>query len=239
MRFIVKNTTKINPLDLICPHHCRNCGKIGEILCQCCKKDITKDHQNHCPICKQETNGVCEKCQTPLDAIWMAGWRDEKIGDLAKTYKYQAIRSLAPILANIINDILPYISGEVVVVPLPTISKHIRMRGFDHTKLIAKNLTKFAERKTWRTAPVILRKNATVQVGNNAELRKKQAEEAYEINPKITINKETTYLLLDDIWTTGSTITAAANLLRKNGAEKVAAVVLAANRLSQDSREEN
>ena len=53
MGFIVKNTTKCGLLDLVCPHSCRGCGQLGEVLCECCKKDILKHYEWICPICKK------------------------------------------------------------------------------------------------------------------------------------------------------------------------------------------
>lgn len=232
MPFIVKNTTILGPLDLICPHRCKKCGKIGEILCGCCKKDLMESHKNHCPICKQETNGVCEKCQTTLDAIWVFGWRDQLIGRLIKDYKYHSIRSLAPILADSLDNIIPYIPGKVVIVPLPTTPKHIRERGFDHIGLICKHLIKSPKRLNWQLKNLILREKSTVQVGNSSEIRQMQAQKAYSFNQKQKIDPDATYLLVDDVWTTGATTTAAADILRKNGAEKIAAAILATNRLT-------
>ena len=77
-----------------------------------------------------------------------------------------------------------------VVVPLPTINKHIRERGFDHIGLIAK-------KTGWRVEKLLKRRNKTVQVGASAEMRKKQAATAYRIAGKIDPKAE--YLLMDDV----------------------------------------
>ena len=56
-------------------------------------------------------------------------------------------------------------------------------------------------------------------------MRRKQAAMAYRIAGKV--NPETEYLLMDDVWTTGSSILAARDVLRKAGARKISVVVIA------------
>jgi hypothetical protein len=38
--FVVKNTICVSIGDILCPHSCISCGKVGGILCDCCKKYI-------------------------------------------------------------------------------------------------------------------------------------------------------------------------------------------------------
>lgn len=77
---------------------------------------------------------------------------------------------------------------------------------------------------------MLIRRGKSVQVGADAKTREKQAKKAYEINPKFKIDKDKIYVLFDDVWTTGSSMKAAAEVLRKNGAEKIVVVVVAANK---------
>ena len=54
------------------------------------------------------------------------------IGQLAKEYKYGSVVALADVLAGFLDSALPFFADEIIVVPLPTIARHIRERGFDH-----------------------------------------------------------------------------------------------------------
>ncbi len=228
MNFIVKNTTIINPLDLLAPHSCRGCGRIGNALCDCCKNNIIINHENYCPNCKSlNPTGKCKKCRD-LPPVFVADKRSELIGELIHDYKYHSARALAKSFAEILNQILPFIDGPVCVVPLPTIHRHVRERGFDHTFLIAKYLSKL---RGWHTEKLLLRANTTIQVGSSAKTRQAQAEQAYSVNQKLKINPETTYLLLDDVWTTGASMKSALKKLRLSGASKIIVAVLAVNRL--------
>ncbi|MBQ3474256.1 ComF family protein [Candidatus Saccharibacteria bacterium] len=231
MPIIVKNTTILNPLDLLAPHSCRGCGLIGKPLCDRCKKYIITNHKNYCPNCKSKNpTGKCQKCKN-LPPIFVVGERSSLIGKLIHDYKYDSTRALALPLAEILNQIFPEIPGNVSIVPLPTISKHIRSRAFDHTLLLAKKLAKFRG-KNYKVEKILIRSKNTVQVGTNEKTRIAQAASAYELAKNTILNPETTYLLLDDVWTTGASMKAALKKLRKAGALKTIILILAVNRLN-------
>ena len=228
MRFIVKNTTFLSPLALLLPHSCRGCGAIGEAVCECCKKDIILKHENYCPNCKEiNPTGKCKNCKK-LPPIFVINERKSLVGDLIHDYKYNSNRSLARPLAEILNETLPIIEGEVVIVPLPTINRHIRERSFDHTFLLAKKLAKIRD---YRVEKVLLRNKNTVQVGTDEKTRIKQASEAFRINENIEVKSDKTYILLDDVWTTGASMKVAIKKLREAGAKKIIVSILAVNRL--------
>lgn len=230
MSFIVKNTTFPNLLDLLAPHSCRGCGRLGNVLCDCCKNNIVKNTKNYCPNCKKENpTGNCKNCKD-LPPTFVVGIRDEIIGNLISDFKFHSVHALALPLAKILNEILPNLNEMVSIVPLPTINQHIRKRGLDHTLLIAKKLAKLRG-KNYRIEKVLIRNNNSVQVGSNAKIREEQAIKAYTIKPKTKINPDKTYLLLDDVWTTGASMKAALKKLREAGAKKIVIVLLAVNRL--------
>lgn len=224
MGFIVKNTTLPNLLDLLAPHSCRGCGHIGEALCDCCKNNIVSHHTNFCPNCKAKTpTGKCEKCKN-LPPIFVVARRKDIMEKLIHDFKYNSVRALARPLAIIIHDILPETPRETIIVPLPTISRHIRERSLDHTFLIAKNLAKI---RHCHVQKILVRDQNTVQVGADRKARLTQAKSAYEISSKIQINKAATYILLDDVWTTGASMKTAIKKLRQAGARDILVVLLA------------
>lgn len=225
MRFIVKNTTFCGLADLVCPYYCRGCGKVGEILCECCKKNIIEDRLNHCPKCGKVISDSCRECRLPFSAEFVVGYRDELIGALAEEFKFFGVRKLGKVLAEILDEFLPDFSQDVSIVPIPTIRRHVRERGLDHTYVVVKELAKI---RGWKVEKLLMRKNNTVQLGANAKTRRLQAKGAYEFSGKIDENR--IYVLFDDIWTTGASMTEAGKILKENGAKKLVAVVLATNR---------
>lgn len=230
MLSIVKNTTFPSLLDLLAPHSCRGCECTGEVLCDCCKNNIILNHKNYCPNCKRlNPTGKCQKCHS-LPPSFIVGERNSILGDLIHNYKYNSTRALAKPLAELLDQTLPSIDGEVSVVPLPTITPHIRSRGFDHTYRIAKSLTRLRG-KNYIIESILIRVKNTVQVGSDQKTRLKQASEAYKINEKLKIDPATTYLLLDDVWTTGASMKSAIKKLQQAGAKKIIVAILALSRL--------
>ncbi len=93
---------------------------------------------------------------------------------------------MAPILAEALAGV---IDDSYTLVPLPTISRHIRERGFDHIGLICKKMGMPVEK-------ALVRRKNTVQVGASVEERREQAKTAYGLG-KIDVDKR--YLLVDDV----------------------------------------
>lgn len=228
MSFIVNITTLPNLLDLISPSSCRGCGLLGEPLCARCKNYILNQHQDICPICKtKQENHLC-KNHPHLPPVYVLGERSGLLDQIIQEYKYNTVRSLAKPLAKMVNAILPAFEEQTILVPLPTSFKHIRERGFDHTLLIAKQLAKIHHLKVQK---LLLRVNNTTQVGSDRETRLTQAKSAYKINSKLDINPHATYLLFDDIWTTGASMDSAVKKLQQAGVLKIIIVLLAVSRL--------
>lgn len=118
---------------------------------------------------------------------------------------------------------------RIVLVPLPTIRKHIRERGFDHTLRLCFELEEFLQKRlddfgiSVEYQSLLVRKNKTVQVGKEKKERVKQAEKAYGIREGVEIENKTLYILVDDVTTTGASLAAAKKILQ---ADRVWAAVL-------------
>ena len=128
------------------------------------------------------------------------------------------------------GDVLVEVSGmmdveiqeirKIVLIPLPTIRKHIRERGFDHTLRLCFELENFLQKRlddfgiSVEYQSLLARKNKTVQVGREKKERMKQAEKAYGLREGIKIENKTLYILVDDVTTTGASLAAAKKILQ-------------------------
>lgn len=183
---------------------------------------------NICPLCKHKLDvgkkQRCGDCETDFDEVFVGGWREGVLAGLVAEYKYKLVRAMGAVLTDVLDRAIPNewgVDEEVVVVPLPTIGRHVRERGFDHTLTLARKL---AKRRGWKVERVLVRSADTVQVGTKAAERQTQAKRAYEVLGKV--RKGVKYLLLDDVWTTGASATAAERVMRAAGAENVNMVAI-------------
>ncbi|MBQ3293247.1 ComF family protein [Candidatus Saccharibacteria bacterium] len=160
-----------------------------------------------------------------MPPIYVVSDRSGLLGSLIHDYKYYSTRALARPLTELLDASLPQnLPTNSVLVPLPTATHHIRTRGFDHTYKIAKNLAKI---RNLTVEKILIRNQNTTQVGSNREKRLSQAKSAYSINPKAKIDGTKTYILLDDVWTTGASVTSALKKLQSAGAKKFIICLLA------------
>lgn len=245
----VKITIEKFILDMVLPNRCVRCQREGGIFCDRCKKYISIINPGYV---MEDMYGF-EKL---LVAGLKEGWFERMVRDFKYKGRRDYGEFLAEKLGEVIlgevkrmrfGDELSNKSGEVtcgvlrkveteikeirqiVLVPLPTIRKHIRERGFDHTLRLCFELENFLQKKlddfgiSVEYQSLLVRKNKTVQVGKEKKERVKQAEKAYEICEGVEIENKTLYILVDDVTTTGASLAAAKKILQ---ADRVWAAVL-------------
>ena len=211
-------------LSYIAPHHCCSCDKIGCIICDSCKYNIADDTKNICISCGHlaGANGICDVCKVPYERAWLVGDRSGALQRLIGLYKFERVKEAYRPLADLLASVLPDLPADVVIVPLPTVSGHIRQRGYDHTLLIAKRV---ALLKGLKCQQLLVRKTNTKQRQASAKQRYKQAKNAFAVNG--AVNAGTIYLLIDDVVTTGASIRYATKALRGAGANHVWVAIIA------------
>lgn len=220
-------------LSLVAPHICVGCGTVGKLLCSRCFFDIIKQKWLKCIVCNQQiTTAVfakngnsCPDCiqNLPFDKVFVVGERSGALQKLVGDYKYFSQRGGSRQIAALLSRVLPEnMSDDFVIVPLSTIPKHIRQRGFDHMKLVAKCLAKIRRLKTHN---ILKRTNNLSQHGASERQRLQNAESAFVVDSKTTIPGK--ILLIDDIYTTGAITQTSAKLLKSRGVDEVWLAVVA------------
>lgn len=207
-----------NPIQLILPDYCCSCGEIGGTICANCKFDIISDYASICSTCRgpQMYDGECHSCALPYSHAWYVGERRGALDNLVSASKFGSSRAGCDMQAELIDDILPKLPDNTVVVPVPTIARHIRERGYGHAERIARTL---ARRRGVVASELIGRRVQYVQHGATRSERKRQAADSYAVKSKI--DSGATYLLVDDVFTTGFTVQYVAQALRDAGASDV------------------
>ena len=221
----VKITTFERILELIYPSYCKGCGKVGESFCSRCIFDNIRRNRP-----------VVSTSDAEFYRIVACGMREGVLSRLISEYKFQARRHFSRALSEYIYAVfVRYLHGcgdSFVLVPLPTVRKHIRERGFDHIERLTRD---FSAISGIPVVHALSRRKNTVQVGSNAKTRLEQAKGAYLINSKAVLSNKCHYVLVDDVWTTGATMRAARGVLADEIARlglfgiKISAIVLAKN----------
>lgn len=214
---------KFSIIDLFAPHYCCSCGAIGAILCDYCKNDIICEPYSGCLACGRlaaPQTGLCSSCPVPFGRAWCAGERTGALKELINRYKFERARAAKTVIVDLLDAALPQLPKDTAIVPVPTIAPHIRQRGYDHMALVARGL---ARRRQLPYHPIVERASNAVQHGATRKVRLAQARLAFSCRPV----PAGSYLLIDDIYTTGATLRFAARALLDAGATEVWAAVVA------------
>ena len=217
-------------ISVIAPHHCFLCSEENNVLCEACFADVFDEPCEVCALCNAPTadSRVCGRCvgQTVLGRVWMAGIYDGPRRQLIRAYKFDRLHAAHEVLGEAMVRTLPYVPSDLVVVPVPTAQARVRARGYDQAKLLAEYI---AKKKGWRMVPALRRRHGARQVGVYRAVRFAQASTAFE--PARSV-QDRHILLVDDVTTSGATLQAAAEVLKRAGARDVDAIVAAKHVLS-------
>lgn len=220
-------TTLDTVFGLLAPHLCLACGLEGSLLCKTCLETAGEPIAPRCAGCHALSQDfkTCKACSAWLrvSAIYVATVYEGIYEDLLHELKYNAKRQAIYPVTDMMVEILNQISTDTILCPLPTASSRIRQRGFDHTEMLTNQLSKL----TGLTHESFLKRNTNVrQVGSSREQRIEQMEQEFYVHHPASIQGKK-ILLVDDVVTTGASLSGAARVLKKAGAKQVQAVVFA------------
>ncbi len=211
-------------LSVIAPHYCYGCGKTGQTICQKCKKHIIQMNYTTCVLCdrRPKYGNYCGRHHFPVRRIYCLLRRKGAVLRAIDALKFERKRAVINDLVDITDALLPQLPANSVLVPIPTTPRNTRIRGYDHMKLICRQLGRV------RRIPVeqVLqrRNNVTQHFATSAKQRRLQAKEFFRVVGDVDPAKQ--YYLVDDIFTTGATVREAACCLRQAGATSVTIIVL-------------
>lgn len=212
-------------LNLFFPRFCLSCGKPDSYLCEDCLALI--DFPN-----------VPQENIADLSKLYFASdYNHFLIKRLIRKFKYQPFaKDLATVFCLIIITYFlnlekePFFLSrkqECLLVPIPLFSKREKWRGFNQAEEIAKELSKSLN-IPMNNLLIKNRKTAN-QADLSKEERKKNLKDVFSFaNPeKREVIKGKIVLLIDDVFTTGATMSAAAQLLKSADASQVIGIVVA------------
>ena len=227
MKFSIKSVVK-NIVNGFFPPRCRGCGAFGDYVCERCKKYISGNIKVRKIV--ENADGM---------NVEYLGYRDEILGELIEEAKYESVRGLIPEIAEIVYHgcFEAICSEEILLVPMPTSCQHVRERAMDHMDMIVKEIERLSGGEV-RRMRLLARAKDTVQMGASEAVRKRQAKEAVKMNQKyLTKNDEILpeyvdkrVILMDDVWTTGASLTEAGKMLKKAGVKNLTLLAITKSR---------
>lgn len=214
--------------DYVFPVHCLGCEEEGIWLCSNCKKKIDITGCFYCPICHKQSDlgKCCEECkqESSLDSHIAISKYDENnlIGKVIQTLKYSYAEDVSKAIEDIIKDFLNtnynIFSNIDLIVPVPLHKKRYVQRGFNQSDIIANLVFKNLDKKKENILERI--RHTGQQAKLKREERLKNLSGAFKLKNNIDL-KNKNILLVDDVFTTGSTLQECAKVLKDSGVSRV------------------
>ncbi len=226
--FKLKQIIKIAK-DYVFPIFCVGCSQEGVYLCSVCEALIDKTPVYACPGCNSgnQTGDCCGSCRSEsyLDNhIGAVKYEEDKIiGRIIHRFKYDYIEDYKIVFGGLIREYISIcscrFSGIDLIAPVPLHPRRFAERGFNQAELIAQDVGKSSGIPV--SSDLLKRVRYTrIQARLNKDERIKNIKDAFKINKDIDI-KNKNILLVDDVFTTGSTLQECAKVLKQAGASSV------------------
>ena len=228
--------------DMLFPPTCPACGTvlIHDTEHPFCRECLSTIHVTSTPLCTscglpftapEGSNHLCEECilsPPPFSIARSLGKYEAALLDTIHLFKYHGKISvgedLGRMMATASYDSL-VIQDYSLIIPVPLHPKRLRERGFNQSLILARQISNmFSIPLDFTTLRRTVRTQA--QVNLSRQERSANVRGAFAVTDRSRI-EDKKILLIDDVYTTGSTVKECSRLLEKNGAEEVAVLTMA------------
>lgn len=225
-------------LNIIYPSRCPVCKSKSDVfvsspICSICWSQIRRYTGPSCKICampfSSDLSSICKDCikkSPPFSKVINFGLYEGVLAEAINQLKFYGIKRISKPLAKLLSKLpIPVIDG---IVPVPLHIKSLRERGFNQSLLLAIYLSKVLH------VPILMdilikKKETPPQIGLSAKERLHNIRSAFTVRGDV---KGLVVLLVDDVMTTGATVTECSHELLKSGARDVFVLTLARTLMS-------
>ncbi len=220
-------------LSLLFPPRCEVCGLLQEpIICDGCRGKFHAIGAPFCACCgipfdplaqSMATCAACREHPPTFDAARSAGKYADELRRAIHLFKYDGVRALATPLAAFIADTITLPLAIDCLCPVPLHPARERMRGYNQSGLLAEEL---GQQWNLPVEPALLSRilNTTPQMQLPADERKRNMRGAFTAAPA---TQGRSIGLVDDVYTTGSTLLECSRVLKHAGARCVLVITIA------------
>ncbi len=200
-------------LGVLFPARCVGCGAGGAYLCPRCIAAVGRPPPHPPP-----ESGPLTDVLTPFAY-------EGVVRDAVQHLKYRGLRALAPEMAGpMARELALAVPPPFVLVPVPLHPRRLRERGFNQAGLLAREVARVLD------APIatgVLRREVDTSSQVSAATRPERLRNVRNAFVPVGALDGETAVLVDDVTTTGATLSAAANALRSAGVVRVYALTFA------------
>ncbi len=189
-------------LAIVKPPGCTTCGHpfYGEV-----------HGERLCPHCE----GLAPAFREGRTAVLVKGQARAIVHEL-KYHRALHVLDDIEVILRTAPGLAEFVRGAVLV-PVPLHPRKERERGYNQSVLIAERLARVGGGET-RVQPLLRRTVDTVsQTAFDRRTRRRNLKNAFALARRAVINPELHYILVDDVFTTGSTLNSCALVLRRAG----------------------
>lgn len=226
-------------LDLLFPPLCGGCGKVGSRWCKACQGKVKIIFGNVCNKCglPQEKPGTCRVCLADMPHfLSLRAWAvfEGPVQSALHKLKYRRDLSLGDAIAASMIPFVRSLNWDIdLVTSIPLGRQRIKERGYNQVEMIARPLALGLEMNY--SADVLERRKETrTQVGLSRTERRVNVEDVFWADTKV---RGKSILVMDDVSTTGATLSSAARTFYNAGAKHVYALTVARALTHHDLRQ--
>ncbi|MFV1917349.1 MAG: ComF family protein [Patescibacteria group bacterium] len=219
-------------VDLLFPKKCLNCGRDRSYVCLSCLSKLFELKQTCFECGRPSVDGMThERCKLPwgLDGLVFLWPYQGVIRQAIIKLKYKFALEIAKELSDHITDHLQKRSValplDATLLPIPLYWYRKNWRGFNQVEEIGKLVT---NNMNWDfQSDLLVRKRLKKpQTDLKKDERAENIRGVFTLNPNYQL-QSISYMLFDDVLTTGATIKEAAKVLKRNGAKDVWGLTIA------------
>ncbi|MCP4747112.1 MAG: ComF family protein [Desulfobacteraceae bacterium] len=214
----------------MCPACAKLYKPVESPLCARCGRPFESAH-SHDHIC-----GECQKQPHMFEQARCAGHYEGALRIVIHHFKYRRCDHLAKPLGRLLWQVFTrnWRPEDIdLVLPVPLHPKRMRQRGFNQAQLLTRTWLALSKQQgimynegEKNTDLLIRIRNTAPQTGLDRKQRMENLKKAFELKSSIDI-KGCRVLLIDDVFTTGSTVNACCQVLMKGGARSVSVLTVA------------
>jgi competence protein ComFC len=224
-------------LEILMPGDCPGCGKPVEggpfrRVCELCAGNIDWICRPFCDRCGLPSTGAdmvsrhCPNCRDlqPSFGKGRALFLSTGVGrSFIHDVKYHGDRSLLCDLPALMQHSPEFINHlkNAVLVPVPLHRLRLCQRGYNQSVWIAEAFSACFDIPLRVEQILVRNRNTRTQTRLSREARLTNVKNAFALKPRTRLDKRTRYVVVDDVFTTGSTLDACAGVLLEAGLEQV------------------